>query len=140
MGYIAGVKKHLYQLGLTRGFLILPLLVTIGCGSVEPEIQRVGNMLTVNGVFRVQMEVKDMSMVSNAPKVIRKSFGLNAGSVRNGKFVVEGDQIRYFFTKSNGGPFIKVSGTRGKILFINSETPEQTLTLFHQLNDSTAIN
>ena len=135
--YKKGKKKEFI---LAIGLISLSLIIVSGfliVGIIEPKVIIESDKIIISGQYKrsiVNSDIKEISLVENIPKVLRKINGFDFGYTLRGSFDVEGLGPANIYIQENQSPYIIIT-TDDRVYIINYKNPEKTLELYDQIKD-----
>jgi Domain of unknown function (DUF3784) len=142
-GYKRVEKDRPPKKSIRTGLIITSFVVFVSLiagflyyGTRSPEFSILEKELKISGFYGMSVAMDSVSVVESIPKILQRTNGFAYYHTLKGKFNLEEYGPSILFLRSLTGPFILIRTRRGALIIINSESRDETESLFSRLKSA----
>ncbi|HPJ22161.1 MAG TPA: PH domain-containing protein [Clostridia bacterium] len=125
-----------------RGILTIVVLIAVGAllliGWFGTKITADDDFLRITGLHGRKLpydEIASVELIEKLPAITSRTGGYSLGGKKLGNFMTTEYGAVKLYLQNGEKPFIFITGTDGKLYFLNTTEPEQTNDLFDNIMD-----
>lgn len=130
-------SKKLNYIAVTfLGLVFIGIIALIGKGMVPPSVTLHDNTLEISGMYGVKIpndQIVSIELIDQLPEVLVKTDGFNFANTLKGNFRLKEIGKGKLFIQKDVPPFVKIVLKASDYLLINYENPDETRSLYSEL-------